>query len=141
MPRLLEIKRMSYGPEWTIGLIQTPKLQLFSMERPWLNNAPSISCIPEGAYSLEAHSSAKYPQVWALVGDQVAHYPKTGVERAAILIHAANWVQELEGCVAPGFQIAWLKRQVAVTNSQGALAALRDEIKDPSEWLVRISHV
>lgn len=73
-----------------------------TLERPWLENAPFISCVPEGLYDLVPHSSEAHPNVWALVGETVSHWGGEGKARSAILIHPANWLHQLKGCIAPG---------------------------------------
>ena len=65
----------------------------FTIELPWLNNARTISCIPEGAYELKPRFSEKFKH--HLV---VQNIPK----RSLILIHPANDAnKELQGCIAP----------------------------------------
>lgn len=72
-------------------------LKLFTMERPWLNNQNEISCIPPGKYSVIKVPATHIP------------YPHFAVEnvpdRAGICIHKANYVIQLEGCVAVGMEL------------------------------------
>lgn len=65
-----------------------------SLELPWKSNAEFVSCIPEGEYEL----------VWKETGHEIGPcYEVQNVEgRTGILIHKANDVLELEGCIAPG---------------------------------------
>ena len=67
--------------------------QCYSIELPWQDNKPMISCIPEGIYPLEKRWSPRHG----------IHLLVTQVkDRALILIHAANdAVRELKGCIAP----------------------------------------
>ena len=65
----------------------------FSIELPWHNNEPEVSCIPEGTYELEKHISAH-------LGNCL--HVKNVPNRADILIHGANnALKELKGCIAP----------------------------------------
>ncbi len=64
-----------------------------TIELPWYDNQPQISCIPEG----------KYPVVVRETEDRGLHLwinPVPG--RKLILIHSANnATKELKGCIAP----------------------------------------
>ena len=64
-----------------------------TIELPWLHNAPRISCIPEGTYTLRKRYSPKFR--WHF---EIADVPG----RSAVLIHPANdAARELKGCIAP----------------------------------------
>lgn len=64
-----------------------------TIELPWLDNKPRISCIPEGRYRVVQRWSEKFKfhlHILDVVG------------RSFILIHPANNAQtELAGCIAP----------------------------------------
>ncbi len=68
-----------------------------TLERPWKNNQPDVSCIPKGEYlgKLNLGSKFGYP-VW-----QLQNVPG----RTAIEVHPANLVSQLEGCIALGYSI------------------------------------
>jgi hypothetical protein len=84
-----------------------------TMERPWIpmpgsrGGLSGKSCMPEGVYRLERHSSEAHPNTWALVNPDldVVHYePRDDRnKRCLVLIHVANYARELRGCIAPGF--------------------------------------
>jgi len=64
-----------------------------SIELPWKNNQPRISCIPEGRYELTKRYSRRFG--WHLLVNNV-------VNRSYILIHAYNdALKESKGCIAP----------------------------------------
>ena len=73
----------------------------FTVECPWLDNAPFVSCVPVGRYLLEAHSSSRRGETWALVGETVSHYA-SALPRYACLLHVANTVEDVVGCIGPG---------------------------------------
>lgn len=89
----LVLHRM-YLPNATHGLLQlNGRYFCFVLELPWVGNQRSISCIPEGAYSLQRRYSARFKEHL-----EVVDVPN----RTAILIHPANNAQrELRGCLAP----------------------------------------
>ncbi|WP_417200021.1 DUF5675 family protein [Bizionia sp.] len=53
----------------------------FMIELPWLDNKRQVSCIPEGAYELEARTSSR-------LGNHL--HVKSVKGRQLILIHQAN---------------------------------------------------
>lgn len=66
----------------------------YTLERPWLDNAPNISCIPEGDYFVKLlyspHFGRPLPHILGVPG------------RSGILIHALNYVTQTEGCIGIG---------------------------------------
>lgn len=64
-----------------------------TIELPNKGNQQNISCIPTGTYSVIPYSSEKFPNVY-----QVQNVPN----RDKILIHIANTVGDLLGCIGVG---------------------------------------
>jgi hypothetical protein len=83
-----------------------------TIERPWIpdptykGGQSGVSCVPVGTYKLEVHNSEAHPMTWALVNPDldVIHWPDEAHPqiRALVLIHIANQVRELRGCIAVG---------------------------------------
>ena len=64
-----------------------------TLERPWLNNKPFVSCIPCGCYLMSRVKSDKYG--WT--------YEVLDVEgRTLIRFHWGNWYTDSKGCVLVG---------------------------------------
>lgn len=80
----------------------------YTVEPPWQGNKKGKSCIPEGAYELKVHNSAKYGNTVAFHNPSLNVYAKDAPEelkatsREYCLIHSANFSYQLQGCVAPG---------------------------------------
>lgn len=131
---LIEVRR-----EWMTDKSTTSRCYIdglyhsFMLERPWLNNQPEISCIPEGEYDIGLYDSPHFGRVLPHVLDVPA--------REYILIHPANWPTELKGCLAPGMT----RQPDAVFNSKIAFEALFQKIKKAMDsWdkvRIRTSHV
>lgn len=76
--------------------------QCASLELPWRDNAPMLSCIPPGRY--EFYWRADSPKHGAV------YEAKAVPGRSNIQVHAANlagdesrgYVKQLDGCIAPG---------------------------------------
>ena len=92
-------------------------------ELPSLDNAPDISCIPPGTYHCVRHISPKFPlgNTW-----EVTNVPG----RSGILIHAANDIADLEGCIAVGDSFGEVAGNPAVLNSVSTLAMLNQKLGD-----------
>ena len=65
----------------------------FSLELPWKKNDSRVSAIPEGTYNVVKRNSPKYKDHL-----HILNVPN----RSMILIHEANYVRELLGCIAVG---------------------------------------
>ena len=89
----LELVR-TYFPAGTNGKLQlTGTAVCHTIELPWKENEPGISCIPEGKYVLVKRYSKKFG--WHLLVEGT-------VSRSLILLHPANDAKkDLRGCIAP----------------------------------------
>lgn len=84
----------SYSPKGVNGILQFQGQTLCStIELPWRDNLPQISCIPEGKYRISKRYSPRFG--W--------HFEIEAVSgRKYILFHPANNAEkELKGCIAP----------------------------------------
>jgi hypothetical protein len=72
-------------------------LSLQTLELPWKDNMPDISCIPPGIYGYEKW----YSPTFKTTVIRLLHVPG----RTNILIHPANFVRQLRGCIAPGLSM------------------------------------
>lgn len=92
LPRVT-LARFAYTESGTYGRLSVGSFSCYSLELPWLNNEPFISCIPEGTYDLErGWFKGKYEN-YALLGVR---------GRWATEIHVGNEVADLSGCIATG---------------------------------------
>lgn len=116
----------------TLGWLSFGQRKWSSLERPFIicpnggkGGLKGRSCVPTGEYRLFPHDTEAFPKVWALVNPSldVYHWPidvpkyRAGIARTAVLIHVANWVHELRGCIAIG----------------------RTRFKDTQTWMVKDS--
>ena len=120
-----------YSPGATLGSLVLPSGRvLHTMERPWLNNAASVSCVPEGQYLvkwLPRSASGRYRRVW-----HVQDVPG----RVGILFHTGNIVEHSLGCILPGMRRGSLVGQPAVLSSATALNEMRAELEGQDFILV-----
>lgn len=105
------------GPRW------------FTVERPWKNNEPEVSCIPTGLYRLRHGTFAAgggYPDL------EFVDVPG----RKWIEIHRANKASQLKGCIAPGKGLNlsnWM-----VTDSTKALNEILALIGDEKDLAISV---
>lgn len=130
--------RDSYTEMGTFGRLELSNgMQFYTVERPWLANRPRVSCVPQGTYTLNKRfsnvvkrtSGGKYSQGW-----EVQNVP----ERTYIMIHPANTMDDLEGCIGVGDSLGFVKGKWAVLNSRKAFDKLMDELAKQNEWLIEI---
>lgn len=91
-----------------------------SLELPWRNNQPSVSCVPVGVYECTWVKSPRFGWVYAL---------RDVPGRTHILMHAGNWAgngslgfrSDVEGCILLGQKAGRLLGQRAVLSSRLAV--------------------
>ena len=122
----VDLTRFAHTPFGTFGRIRLPGFECYSLELPWRNNEPWVSCIPEGLYRMERGTHAAGGGYEDL---ELRDVPG----RMFIEIHRGNVEEDLRGCIAPGRLLGCLAGRWAVLQSRlalnGLLAALRDEEK------------
>lgn len=131
----LVLRRFDDNGERTLGNLQIDVDVFPTIERPWIFNPngkggmPMKSCVPIGQYELRPHSSPKFGEVYALHAPNLGvweYSPPAGEEgRSLCLLHPANFVEELLGCIAPSMQHGKIGGEDAVLNSREAMAKIR----------------
>lgn len=129
---MVTLERFAYTPMGTFGRLRVDdRFECFSVERPWQHNEPGTSCIPEGAYPLVMgffhHGGYSAYEITHVVG------------RSAILIHKANTMDELRGCVAPGMRLGFLKGRWAVLESAVAFDQFMKAMLDAPEDYIDVT--
>lgn len=126
----------------TFGTITAGFLTLQTLERPWIPDGspgghPMTSCVPAGDYTLALHDTLAHPRTFALVNYDLGVYhepadvPKSVVgARTACLIHSANIVEQLAGCIGLGLSRSSLNGEPDIASSRQAL----DEFLSTVPW-------
>ncbi len=87
-------RKLSLGVCLVIGDKNEILFSCQSLERGWLNNQRNISCIPAGKYPLRLEWSPRFQKdLW-----EIFDVPN----RSECKFHAANFVRQLNGCIALG---------------------------------------
>ena len=111
-----------YFAHGTFGTLTGPQgLKLVTVERPWVNNQRNVSCVPEGIYTLRRHNSPTHGECFALEAVTLGVEIYGPSQRTHILIHSANTVDQLEGCIAPGLRHGVIGQDWAVLSSKLAM--------------------
>jgi hypothetical protein len=80
----------TYLKDRTTGVLTCPSGKtLRTLERPWLNNRVSVSCIPEGTYKVHRDRLGKF--TWFRVADVAG---RTNIE-----LHVGSIPAHSEGCI------------------------------------------
>lgn len=124
----IKLERFAYHPKGTLGAIRFDRQTFFTIEKPWKNNAVMVSCIPEGVYDMGWRKSPKFGETW-----HVQDVPN----RTHILIHTANFPQDVHGCI--GLGTAPMSDAIAVGSSREAVKNFEALTKD-LEWQLVITY-
>lgn len=107
-----------------------------TLELPWRDNAPRVSCIPPGSYRIAVKNSPRFGRVYRL-----SDVPG----RSEILIHSGNWAGDValgyrshvQGCILLGNRRGMLDGQTAVLVSKPAVTAFMERLEyKPSEIVI-----
>ena len=119
--RRVILTRQEQGPQGTFGVIGIGERAWFTVERPWLDNASNVSCIPPGRYDCRWTLSPRFRRMMYVLLDTAP--------RAGIRAHSANLMgdkakgyrAQLNGCIALGERMGWLDGQKALLVSAPAM--------------------
>ena len=117
----------------TFGEIYLNNRRLYTIERPWLDNKPRVSCVPSGEYDLLwKPTTTPVPNqydghTWYLEGETVSS-GWSGKPRTRCALHVANIMQNVNGCIGIGRTLGSFKRQWAINGSRVAMVDLLSAI-------------
>lgn len=107
------IERFAHTPMGVFGVLSVDGFECYTVERPWLDNKPRESCIPEGVYRLELgmYNRGGYPAY------EIMNVP----DRSLIKMHIANNMNDVIGCVGFGSKLGYYESLWSVIDSGGAM--------------------
>lgn len=126
---ILDIDRKYYH-DCTISRVTGFGMMFMMLELPDLGNAPNVSCIPEGTYTVRKRMSPSKGYV-------VLEYVDVP-NRTFIQIHTGNFTRQILGCQLTGDGVKDINGDgvLDVTNSEKVFNELMS--KTPDEFQVRI---
>lgn len=130
--------RQSTGDEGTFGAILFEGgFALHTLELPWENNAPNISCIPCDLYACKVETSQRFGE---------SYHVQDVPGRTHIIFHRGNWAgrrsmtqlhSNVLGCILLGHDRGVIEGQKAVLTSAKAIDDMYGYLKgEPFELLV-----
>lgn len=132
---ILTLKRFSSTDRGTFGVFLDEKgLPIAdSVELPWKQNAPNVSCIPAGEYVCKKSFYNK--------GNYEVYELQNVPNRTDILIHAGNSILDIRGCILIGCGWGRLGQNPAVINSRDTLKSFMYLMKDEPEFKLVICEI
>lgn len=128
----VELKRIEQTLEATIGvLLVDGEAICWTLEEPWRDNLPDVSCIPTGEYILQLeYSPSKRCELWTI---------KEVPGRSYVRIHKGNTVDDTQGCPLTGAVPGRIDGRRAVLNSRKAFAEFMSVMEDDREAQIVVS--
>jgi len=111
----LKVIRATNSP--TFGIMLVDGMPVFvTLELPWMNNEPQISCIPTGSYTCRKRKASE--SITAGIGEafEVVDVPN----RSDILIHVGNTVDDIKGCILIGEKFGMIDWKPAILGSRSS---------------------
>ena len=126
---ILNRTTLQSDPTGTLGeLILNGKIICQTLERPWKDNTPEISCIPTGEYLCKRTNSPKFGETF-----EITNVPN----RTHILMHSGNYVTDSIGCVLLGM-ISDRSSSYKIFKSKIARDKLMEIMKDEQSFKLTI---
>lgn len=141
---ILKLDTVSLPGIGTFGELNVGTYTFKTVEREWLNNAPSISCIPEGDYKMVPYQSPRNGPTWLLENKGLGVYQFDTHYRNLIEIHIANFPHEVEGCIGIGHELRYIYSQtigadrLGVSRSGSSMGKLRNILNTGQEYTIEI---
>lgn len=129
----LTLKRVAADADGTYGvLIDDTRPFAVTLERPWVDNQPNVSCIPAGTYTCARKQSPRFGNTFEI----------TGVPgRSHILFHAGNTAADTEGCVLVAEEFTTMRGGMAVGSSRRGFSELMAKLAGQESFTLTIKEV
>ena len=122
----MKLYRWGSTPHGTFGSLHMEKgWSCFTIEKPWINNKPFMSCVPAGKYELK---ETKYNR-----GGYDAIALMDVPDRSNILFHVGNTAADVSGCIAIGSSLSMVANRWAVANSKPTFAEFMRQSEPETE--------
>ncbi len=126
--QIITLQRTIFHAKGTFGVFLDQNLYPFAvtMEEVNRDNVTEFSCIPEGMYLCLPYKRTNGQDAF-----EVQDVPN----RTNILIHAANTINDVEGCIGPGKYFGEYQNLPAVLDSLNTMGLLVKRVKNEAFWL------
>lgn len=124
--KVVTIKRIASLPDSMLGVMLDEGIPFcVTLERPWYDNRPEVSCIPEGEYMAKRVVKPKHGECF-----QIMDVPN----RSDILIHKGNFPTDSQGCIIVGEQF----EDVLSPAADKVVTSVQASGKAYSEFMLRL---
>ena len=114
------LTRERYLKTCTVGTLRIQNQNLVwnckTLELPWLDNRPQMSCIPKGRYMCNRVKSSKFGETFQVLDVDW---------RNGILFHAGNTAKDTHGCILLGLNSEIHGNSAVLLNSRAAMQQFR----------------
>lgn len=124
------VKRIAHNEECTQGvLIDEMEAFALTLEPPWKDNKPNISCIPSGIYICKRINSPSFGDTFEIT--DVPH-------RSNILFHKGNISENTMGCVLIAEEFGYLNNKIAIISSKKGFNEFMEKLKKNNQFQLNI---
>ena len=131
----VHLYRSRRSDQGTEGFLIAGEFTCFTLELPWKDNTPNISCIPKGEYEVGIRTSPRYGKIY---------HVREVENRSWILIHSGNFAGDeskgykthVKGCILLGKYHGILENQRAVLCSRPTIRSFMDHLDLQSFHLI-----
>lgn len=134
--QLLRFGLVTDGPQF--GLLRSDAAPIcLTLELPYKDNKPEISCFPAGEYichrSFDRRTSGGMliPLTY-----EIANVPN----RRGILFHVGNFLRDTEGCVLCGLGLNFQGEQPMLSDSAKGFNRFISQVKNMESFTLKVSH-
>jgi len=104
------LKRVASNSDGVYGVLIDGLVPFaLTLERPWVDNEPDVSCIPDGRYWCHRLISPHFGETF-----EVMDVPG----RSHILFHKGNTEKDSRGCILIGEQFGFLNGKISILSSK-----------------------
>lgn len=118
--RTVILERRIITTKGILGIIKRPDgVEICrTLENPYINNRPDISCIPEGNYLCTRDYIGKFK-----------HFKLQNIRgRSNIEIHCGNFEKDTKGCILLGEEWIFYKNELMITNSRTSMRLFKESV-------------
>lgn len=129
---MITLRRFACTPFGMFGELSAGSRNFYTVERPWMGNAPFVSCVPLGLYKmLWRPTTTPVPDeyaghTWYLEGGSVGVNDDRHRQNCAF--HIGNTAGDVQGCIAVGCSLGTVGTSWGVVSSRLAMSMLVNEL-------------
>lgn len=140
---MIELTRQSDSSGGTHGVMQIGDIVYHTIEQPYVDNTPFVSCVPKGEYVLLPYMSQKYGACYTMVNPDLNVYPfKSSPSRPkdgrylCLFVHRGNYPKNFQGCIGAGLN--YREKQDMITVTRVTCKIVNQKVIDEGSYRLRI---